>query len=57
MRLRASLGGLLLLCSACVALPTEVRVEIDGHSLEFKKPVPPAAPAPTAQAPADNGPR
>ena len=52
MRLRASIGGLLLLCSACVELPKEVRVEIDGHSLEFKKPVPPASPGP-----ADNAPR
>jgi len=42
MRLRASLGGLLLLLGACVHLPETVKVEVDGHSVEFKKPIPPA---------------
>ncbi len=43
MRLGACVGGLLLLCVACVQLPKNVRVEVDGHSVEFKKPVAPEA--------------
>ncbi len=42
MRLGASLGGLLLLLGACVHLPETVKVEVDGHSVEFKKPAPSA---------------
>lgn len=37
MRLRACMGGLLLLCGACAQLPEKVRVEVDGHSIEVKK--------------------
>jgi hypothetical protein len=41
MRLRACLSGLLLLCGGCMQLPTTARLEVDGHSVEFKKPAPP----------------
>jgi len=56
MRLRTCLGAILLGLSACAgfpdAIPSAVRVDVDGSSLEFKKkPAPPAAPAPPAPTP------
>jgi hypothetical protein len=62
MRLRTCLGGLLLGLSACVGfpetIPSAVRIDVDGSSLEFKKkPAPPEpAPAPAAPAPAPDAP-
>ncbi len=49
MRLRACMGGALLLCAACAQLPTVVRVEVDGTTVEIKKPARPApAPEPSS---------
>jgi hypothetical protein len=49
MRLKASLGLILLGLGACTTLPGLpgiVRIEVDGSTLEFKKdPNPPARPA------------
>ena len=51
MRLRACLGGLVLGASACAQIPGEIRIDVDGSTLEFKKkPATPAsAPAPAAE--------
>ncbi len=38
MRLSACLGTVLLVCVGCAQLPKKVRVEVDGHSVEFEKP-------------------
>jgi len=53
MRLRACLGGLVLGLGACAQIPGEIRIDVDGSTLEFKKkPAPPApAPAPAPDAP------
>ena len=51
MRLRACLGGLVLGASACAQIPGEIRIDVDGSTLEFKKKPAPPAPAP-ASAPA-----
>lgn len=55
MRLRACLGGLVLGLSACAQIPGEIRIDVDGSSLELKrKPAPPAGvpvPAPGPDAP------
>lgn len=51
MRLRACLGLILLGLSACESVPSIVRIEVDGSTLQFKKkPEPPAPPAPGAPA-------
>lgn len=51
MRLRACLGIILLGLTACQSLPSVVRIEVDGSTLQFqKKPEPPAPPAPDAPA-------
>jgi hypothetical protein len=51
MRLRACLGFMLLGLTACQSLPSIVRIEVDGSSLQFqKKPGPPAPPAPDTPA-------
>jgi hypothetical protein len=43
MRLRVSLGIILLGASACAHLPELVRIDVDGSSVELKrKPEPPA---------------
>ena len=59
MRLRACLGIMLLGLSACQALPSIVRIEVDGSILQFqKKPEPPAPDTPTPSQPAgDDGAR
>jgi hypothetical protein len=60
MRLRVCLGLVLLGLSACETLPTLVRVEIDGGSIEVKrKPDAPAPAEPPANATAgdDEAPR
>ena len=47
MRLTACLGVVLLGASACTHLPANLRVDLDGNSVEFrKKPVAPEAPQP-----------
>jgi hypothetical protein len=55
MRLRTCLGGLLLGLSACAgftgAIPGDVRIDVDGSSLVFKKKPEPPAPVPPAPAP------
>lgn len=56
MRLRTCLWAILPGLSACVgfpdAIPSAVRIDVDGSSLEFKKkPAPPAAPAPAQPTP------
>jgi hypothetical protein len=52
MRLRACTAIILLgLLAACQTLPETVKVEVDGHGLEFKK-----KPSATAEAP-DGRPR
>ena len=44
MRLRACIGIMLLGLTACESLPSIVRIEVDGSSLQFqKKPEPPAS--------------
>ena len=57
MRPRACLGGALLLCSACAQLPNVVRVEVDGTTVEIKKPSPPSpqVDTPAAQVPEADG--
>jgi hypothetical protein len=63
MQLRTCLGVLLLGLSACVGfpdtIPSAVRIDVDGSTLEFKKkPEPPApAPNPPATAPAADAPQ
>jgi len=61
MRLRVCLSLVLLGLGACETLPSIVRVEVDGSTVEFKK-KPAEAPAPQPPAPAaepgpDAGPR
>ena len=58
MRLRACLGGLVLGLAACAQIPGEIRVDVDGSTLEFKKKQAPpeAAPAPAPPAPAPDSP-
>jgi hypothetical protein len=49
MQLKACLGFALLALGACETIPSLVRVEVDGSTVEFKKKQePPAAPAPTS---------
>jgi hypothetical protein len=64
MRLRTCLGGLLLGLSACVGfpdtIPGDVRIDVDGSSLVFKKKPSAPAPAPAPQPepePAPNAPQ
>lgn len=61
MRLRTCLGGLLLGLSACVGfpdtIPSAVRIDVDGSSLEFKKKPEPPAPAPIPPAPTPDAPQ
>jgi hypothetical protein len=55
MRLRACLGFILLGLTACQGLPSIVRIEVDGSSLQFqKKPEPAAPPAPESNQSADD---
>lgn len=37
MRLRACMGGLLLVVTACAELPERVRIDVDGRSLEVRQ--------------------
>ena len=47
MRLRACVGMMLLGLAGCQSLPSVIRIEVDGSTLEFKKKeVPPEAEAP-----------
>lgn len=52
MRLRACTSFLLLgLLAACQSLPETVKVEVDGHGVEFKKKPSATAEAPDAEDP------
>ena len=52
MRLKACLGIALLGLGACTTVPGFIRLDVDGTTVEFKKPEPePAPPAPAAPAP------
>jgi hypothetical protein len=52
MRLRACLGMLLLATAGCAQFPNEIRLQVDGNSIDIKKK--PLAPLPTNEAqPAD----
>lgn len=42
MRRKAGIGIMLLVLAGCQSLPSIVRIEVDGSTLEFKKKEPPA---------------
>lgn len=49
MRLRACLGMMLPALAGCQSLPSAIRIEVDGSTLEFKKKeAPPGPEAPPA---------
>lgn len=55
MRLRACLALALFGLSACQGLPSIVRIEVDGSTLQFqKKPEPPAPATPASNQLADD---
>jgi hypothetical protein len=37
MRLRACMGGVLLVVTACAQLPERVRIDVDGRSIEVRQ--------------------
>jgi hypothetical protein len=45
MRLRACIGVMLLGLGACESVPSIVRIEVDGSTLQFQKKPAPEAPA------------
>ena len=47
MRRIAGIGIITLVLAGCQALPSLVRIDVDGSTLEFKKKVPPAPDAAT----------
>lgn len=57
MRLRTCLGIIALALGACATLPEQVRIEVDGSTVEVKRkpdppaPVPAPPPAPASDAP------
>lgn len=55
MRRLAGIGFILCALAGCQSIPSVIRVEVDGSTLEFKKKVPPAPepPAPGANSSAD----
>lgn len=53
MRLRACLGMMLPALAGCQSLPSVIRIEVDGSTLEFKKKE--APPEPEAPAADSNG--
>ena len=52
MRRLASIGIVLLGLAGCQGIPSMIRIEVDGSTLEFKKKVPPA---PDPNDPAESG--
>lgn len=55
MRHIAGIGMLLLALAGCQSLPSIVRIEVDGSTLEFKKKEPPAPEPPAPEPPAPEG--
>ena len=54
MRRFAGIGLMLLALSGCQAIPSVIRIEVDGSTLEFKKKMPPV-PAPPAPEEGEGG--
>lgn len=52
MRRLAGIGIILLGLAGCQGIPSVIRIEVDGSTLEFKKKIPSA---PEPRAPAENG--
>ncbi len=52
MRRLAGIGIVLLGLAGCQAIPSVIRIEVDGSTLEFKKKV---APAPEPNEPSEEG--
>ena len=50
MRHLACIGIMLLALAGCQSLPSIVRIEVDGSTLEFKKKLPPAPDLPAPEA-------
>ncbi len=48
MRRLASIGIMLCALAGCQGIPSIIRIEVDGSTLEFKKKVPPADAAPAS---------
>jgi hypothetical protein len=49
MRRFAGIGLMLLALAGCQSIPSAIRVEVDGSTLEFKKKQPPAPEPPTPE--------
>ena len=53
MRRLAGIGTLLFVLAGCWSLPSLVRIEFDGATLEYKKKLPPAPEPPAPNSAAD----
>ncbi len=56
MRRIAGIGIMLLVLAGCQSLPSTIRIEIDGSTLEFRKKEPPAPVTPLPEEGDENAP-
>jgi hypothetical protein len=49
MRRLASIGIIMCALAGCQSIPSVIRIEVDGSTLEFKKKVPPAPASPVPE--------